>query len=214
MIKRLIYILVLIIILSTPAIAQTQNGYLQYNGYQYSFKPGEKSLFIQKADNNMILWEKAKSPVDKKFYLQEAMRYYFLVSQADKTSLDAQIGLGRICDEMKLDARAKKHFFVAYNMNNKDPRVNFYFANYYFKRNELITALTYYQASYNSGFSNNFYLNYQLGNIYEKLADIESAKKHYIKANKLNPKSIELTNKIRLLDELNYSGSQYYLFRK
>lgn len=162
----------------------------------------------------MHMCEKAKTPQEKSHYLQNAMRNYFMVAQANRNSIEAQIGLGRVYDEMHMDNYAKKHFFIAYNMNNQNPKMNYYFADYYRKRNELTTAIKYYNTSYNNGLSDNFSLNYQMATVYEKLADIENAIKHYTMASRLNPNSRELTKKIRLLDDLNYSGSQYYLYRK
>ena len=43
---------------------------------------------------------------------------------------------------------------------------------------------------------------------------IETAKKYYSRAIALNSTPNQLPDKIRLLDELNYSQSQYYLFSK
>lgn len=196
------------------AFAETKDAYLRYNGYQYEFKPGDEVKFLKNATNNILLFEKSQKITDRVFYLQEAMRYYFLLSQINPKSVEAQIGLGRVYDEMKLDKYAKEHFFSALNFDNHNPSTNLHFANFYYKRNDLISALYYYKTAYNSGYATNYYLNYRLGNIYEKLADIESAKKFYAIALKLNPKSFELTNKIHQLDRLNYSQSQYYLFHK
>lgn len=218
MIKKLIsitiYILILLITPVASAFGETQNAYLQYNGYQYKFKKGDDIKFSQNADKNMRLFENSQTNTDKMFYLQEALRYYFLLSQADANSINAQIGLGRVFDEANLDRYAKEHFFNAFNMDSHNPKMNLYFADFYYKRNDLINAIHYYNMSYKWGYSNNYYLNYQLGKVYEKLADIESAKKFYKIALKLNPQNNELRNKIGLLEDLNYSQSQYYLFKR
>ena len=211
MIKKLIYILILFILCINSVFAQTQNAYLNYNGYQYAFKPTDKAKFLTNAYVNMLLWEKALTVEDKNFYLKEAMRYYFLLSKIDPKSIDAQIGLGRVYDEYKLDKFAKEHFFKAYDFDNRNPKTNFYFANFYYKRNDFITALFYYKKAYQYGFSKNYEVNYKIGTIHEKLADIETAKKFYVSASKIKPQNEELINKIRLLDELKYDESQYYL---
>lgn len=218
MIKKLIYILILFIICANiqgnSVFAQTQNAYLEYNGYKYSFKPGDEIKFLKNANTSMLLFEKSLVTVEKAFYLQEAMRYYFLLSQINPKSIDAQVGLGRVYDVMKLDKYAKEHFFMALNMDNTNPQTNFYFANFYYDRSDFITAISYFKQAYEHGYSKNYELNYKMGVIYEKLADIESAKKFYTYALRLNPINADLGNKIRLLDELNYSHSQYYLYRK
>lgn len=214
MIKKLIYILILFIISMTAIQAETQDAYVEYNGIQYKFNQGDEVKFKQNADKNMLLFEKAQNNNDKLFYIHEAMRYYFLLSQADSSSVDAQIGLGRVYDALRLDRYAKECFFNAFNMDPHNPKASLYFGDFYYKRSELITALNYYNDAYKCGYSKNYYLNYQLGKVYEKLADIETAKKFYTTALRLNPKNNDLRNKIGLLEELNYSQSQYYLFRK
>lgn len=215
MIKKLIYISIFFIILCcNTAWAETQRGYVQYNGCSYAFKSGDDILFLKQANKNMFLWEKAENLSKKKIYLQEAMRYYFMLLQINKDSIDARIGLGRVYDEMKLDRYAQKHFFSVYNIDSQNAKNNFYFANFYYKRNDLVTALSYYTKAYNKGYADSYFLNYRLGVIYEKLADVEKAKQFYKKAFNLNSKSVELANKIQSLEDLDYSGSQYYLFNK
>lgn len=214
MIKKLILILILFIILGGDVSAHTQSGHADYNIYQYAFKQEEVKKFIKLAEDDMKTWENSIIKLNRDYYLNEAMRYYFLISKVDKGSMDANIGLGRIYDELKQDKLALKHFYLAYNIDNTSPKLNYYFGNYYYKRNDLVKADFHYKRAYEKGYAQNFDLNYRLGNLYEKLADIENSKAYYTKALKINPKNPELANKIRLLDELNYSSSQYYLFKK
>lgn len=213
MIKKIIYILILIIISANIVCAETENAYLQYSGYQYEFNPGDEIKFAKNADKYITLAEKTKSPTNQKFYLQEAMRYYFLLSQICPSSVEAQIGLGRVYDGMKQDRLAKKHFFNAFNLDNKNPKANYYFGNFYFARSDYINALNYYTIARRFGYIKSYYVNYKSGIIYEKLGDIDSAIRCYYIASKLNPGNKELKDKILLLDGLNYSHSQYYLFK-
>lgn len=201
-------------ILSNSALCEPQKAYLNYNGYLYSFKPGDETKFLKNANKNMLMFEKSTNSVNKQFYLQEAMRYYYMVSIINPGLVDAQLGLARLYDEMNIDNFAQKYFFVSLDLDNHNPKSNFYFAQYYYKRNDFIKALSYYKKAYDYGYSKNYETNYQMGVIYEKLADIKSAIKFYKSALKLKPKNSELADKIRLLDELNYSESQYYLFSK
>lgn len=212
MIKKLIYISILIILCGNFALAKTQSGGLEYNSYKYTFKSGDEQKFLKQANVDMLLFEKSELITQKAYYLQDAMRYFYMVSQINPKSVDAQVGLARIYDEIQLDNYAKKHFYVGLDFDNKNPKTNFYFANFYYKRKDLINALTYYKKAYEYGYSNNVEVNYMMGTIYEKLADIENSKKFYANALALNPTNEELNIKIRLLDELNYSQSQYYLY--
>ena len=98
-------------------------------------------------------------------------------------------------------------------MNPQSGKASLYFGNFYYKRNDVLNALKYYKVAYKNGFAKNADLNYKMGEIYEKLADIQTAVAFYAQAQKLKPNE-KLYNKIRLLDELNYSESQYYLFGK
>lgn len=213
MIKKLIYILILFIIPSNFAFSETQNAYLEYDGQPYYFKPGDDSLFLKKANDNIGLSETALVESEKKIYLQEALRYYFLLSHAKPNSPDAHLGLGRVYDKMKLDSYAKAHFFDAINFAPNSGRIHFYYGNFYYDRCDFVTALYYYKFAHQHDYSNDYDTNYKMGVIYEKLADIESAKKYYNNALKIRPlNNTELGDKIRLLDELNYDKSQYYLF--
>lgn len=214
MMKKIIYILILIIIFAHSVTAETQYATVEYGGYDYAFKPGDEINFLNYANKNMRLFENTQLPANKNFYLKEAMRYYFLLSKIQPNSIDAQVGLGRVYDEFKLDKFAQEHFFIAFNFDNDNPKTNFYFANYYYKRSDYINALNYYKQAYKYGYSRSYFLNKRLGNLYEKLADIETAEKYYKIALKLNQKDSELIDKIHSLDDLNYTQSQYYLFKK
>lgn len=202
MIKKLIYILITFIIFITPVLADTQSGYLEYSGFPYRFNKGDDIKFLKNAEKNMQEFYSPNKKTPKEFHLQEAMRYYFLLSQARPDSVEAQIGLGRIYDEMNLDRLAKKHFFNAYNFNSQDPKLNMYFANFYYKRNEFITALGFYNAAHKYGYSKNYFINWQLGTLYEKLGDIEGAKHFFKQALKINPQNQNIRDKISSLNSI------------
>lgn len=213
MLKRIIYILILIIISVHIAVAETENAYLEYEGIQYKFSPGDEVKFYNNASRSLLIAEKTKSPANKLKYLNEAMRYYFLLSTVEPQSIEAQIGLGRVYDDLKMDKLAQKHFYNATNLDSKNPKANYYFGNYYFNRADYINAQNYYNVAYRFGYIKSYFLNYHMAITYEKLGDIESAIKFYYQASKLKPTNIELRRKIRALDDLNYSHSQYYLFK-
>lgn len=214
MIKKLIYILTLIIFCTNFAFGETRQAGINYDGYQYTFKQGDEAKFHKQAQNNLRLLESAQTREVKSFYLHETLKYYYLLSKINPSSIDAHIGLGRIYDEMKRDKYAKEQFFIALNLDNKNPKANYVFGNFYNKRDDLILALYFYKQAYQGGYSKNYELNYKMGAIYEKLADIEKSKAFYQNALKIRPQNAELANKIRLMDDLNYAQSQYYLFKK
>lgn len=214
MCKKLILILILIIFYTPVSIAATQKARLEYNGYIYKFKPGDETKFLKSASKSMLAYETSNSNAEKTFYLQDAMKHYFLLSQIDAKSIDAQVGLGRVYDEMHMDKKAKEHFFMALNLDNLNPKTNFYFAKFYFKRNDFINSLNYFKNAYSNGYSKYYELNYLMGVTYEKLADVDMAQKFYVNALNLNPSNIDLRNKIYTLNSLIYSQPQYYQFQK
>ena len=218
MIKKIIYILIMIIVCSNfifdQALAQPQRAQIQYDDDIYIPKNTNAQKVIKKANVAMLLWEKSLTPEDKSFYLEQAMRNYYLATKINGTIIDANTGLARVYDEMNQDRLAKEYFFKATNLSTYDPKANLYFANFYFKRNDFLNALFYYKIAYEHGFSKNYELNCQLGIIYEKIADIENAKVFYQRALSLKPNDTNLAEKIRLLDDLNYGESQYYLFNR
>lgn len=212
--KKLLYILITIIFCTNSAFCETRQTGIHYDGFPYSFSRGDDVKFAKNANINFTRFENAQTPMDKLFYLKESMRYNFLLIKMKPESIDAHLGLARVYDELMLDKYAKEHFFIALNLDNKNPKTNYYFGNYYYRRKNLLEALFFYKRAYQFGYSKNYELDYRLGTIYEKLADIEAAKKFYQDALKTNPMNTELSNKIHLLDELNYNQSQYYLFKK
>lgn len=212
MIKKIIYILILFIISAHIACAETERAFIEYNGYSYDFAPGDDVKFSNNGNKNLIKAEKTKSPTNRQLLLNEALRCYFLLSQIHPDSVEAQVGLARVYDDLNMDRYAQKHFFNAINLDANSPRANYFFGDYYYTRNDLINAQTYYYAAYCNGYVKNYKLTYKLATIYEKLGDIEKSIKYYRLALKLNPKSSEIKAKISALDDLNYSNSQYYLF--
>lgn len=214
MIKKLIIILTLILLSNSTTLAKIKSTKVEYNYVPYSFNKADEARFRNNAKIYLDLYEKAPQGIEKANYLQEAMKNYFLLEKIDCNSIDAQIGLGRIYDEMKLDKLALKHFYEALNMDQDNSDMNYYFGNYFYKRKDYVQAIKYYKNASSSSYSNTYELNYKLGVAHEKLADIESAKKYYLNAQNLYSKNTRLNDKIRLLDELNYSGTQYYLFKK
>jgi len=214
MIKKLIYTLIIFITCANFTLAQPKNARLEYNSSGCSFKNFNIKKVLKTADTDMLLAQKSKTTDDVKKYLNDAMKNYYIATQIDSSTIDGHIGLGRVYDIMNLDKLAKENFFTALNIETNNPRANFYFGDFYFRREDYLNAFTYYSIAYKHGLSKNYELNYRLGVINEKLADIETAKIFYINAIKLKPKNDELYEKIRLLDDLNYGESQYYLFKK
>jgi tetratricopeptide (TPR) repeat protein len=214
MFKKIIHILIFSLIFSVNPVFAEENGYLEYNIYGYEFKNGDNVKFLKNADRNIKLWEISTTEADKKFYLQEALRYYYLLSIMEKNSINAHIGLGKVFDEMNLDKYAQEHFYKAYNINKNNADLNLKFADYYYKRKDFIKALKHYKLANQHGLSGSEHVNRRIAILYEKLADIDKSKEFYSRTLRFDPKNKDLKKKIHSLDDLNYSETQYYLFIK
>lgn len=203
----------MIIIFGNSARCEVKKAKVEITKNPFGSIYNDPKKALNTANANLFLWEKTFENSQKQAYLEQAMRFYYITTKIDSSIIDANIGMGRVYDAMNLDRQAKEYFYKALNINPSDAKANLYFANFFYRREDYLNALKYYKTAYKNGFSKNAELNEKMGIIYEKLADLETAKAFYTQAYKLNPKNSELSEKIRLLDELNYSDSQYYLFK-
>ena len=140
------------------------------------------------------------------------MSKYYLLTKIDYSQITPYIQLARIYDEKNNNRLAKEYFYKASNLDVNNPYANFYFGEFYFKRNDYKRALRYYNIAYNNGLNNRYDLNLRLATIYEKFADLVNAKKFYEVSYSMNPNNVELRQKIQSLNELNYDKSEYYHF--
>lgn len=203
MIKKLTLILILLASCSIPTLS-VQTGKVDYWSNFYSFKKGDELRFLNQANDSFNSYFISTSQNEKKYYLQNATKYYFLLKKIAPNSNYATVGLARIYDEMKLDDLAKKYFCDAINLDAKNPSTNYYFALFYFKRKDYIKSLYFAKIAHSSGWKDNYELNYMLGVIYEKLADLNLSNYYYQCAFKQNS-SQDLYNKIQSIDALNYT---------
>lgn len=192
------------------AFADIKKGGLEYNDDRadYSALNTEQLIYEGNAAFNQALKADKKYYRDK--YFNDAMGKYYLVSKADKTNAYAITQIARIYSIKNEDRLAREYFFKAVNLERKNPHSHYHFGEFYFKKGNLDHALLHYLIAYDNGYKNNFNLNCRLGIVYEKLADLEKAKKFYEDAFKINPQKKILQTKIRNIADLNYDKSEYY----
>jgi len=179
--------------------------FMDYSKFNPITIRNEADLYFYKAQESITASEKDK-------YYNAAMAKYYLLTKIDNSQIFPLVQLARIYDYKKKDRYAKEYFYKAKNLSDNAPDANYYFGDFYFKRNDFKRALRYYIIAYNNGYNNRYDLNYQLGTIYEKLADLVNAKRFYEISYSMNPNSEELKEKILLINELNYDKSEYYHF--
>ena len=158
----------------------------EYKGSaQYSYTKNNISVFLKKADENLRLYEASDEKSLKEKYLKEALRYYYICTKSDFKNVDAHIGLGKVYDEMGVDKYAKMEFNSAYNINNKNPKLNYRYGDFYYKRNQLSMAQHYFSRAYQLGYAKNYDLNVKMSKAYVKLAEPQKAQEHMKIANEI-----------------------------
>lgn len=146
----------------------------------------------------------------KRVLLETAAGKYFLLSKINPQAVTPYVQLARIYDITGKDKYAKEYFYRATNIENLSPFANFYFGEYYFRRDDFRRALRYYLIAYENGYNNIYELNLRLAVIYEKIGDLENAKRYYTIASSIDSSQTEVLTKIEQLNQLKYGESEYY----
>jgi len=187
----------------------------------YAFDNEEKNLSVDYSKFNI---ESTKAAADKLFAaaletededekaqdLTNAAAQYYILTNLNKADTYPCIQLARIYDLQKNDAYAKAYFYRVLGMNYKNADANFYFAEFYFTRNNYKKALEYYQKAINFGKEPDAATLKKIGQIYERFGDIPRASNYYKKSLELNPQDKELTGKINENAKEEYEKSGYY----
>lgn len=160
------------------------SGFASYNTYYQK----NTTFLIKKANDYLKLYEKTDDKVLKDKYLKEALRNYYICAKNDFSNIEAHIGLGKVYDEMGVDKYAKMEFNSAYNIDNKNPKLNYRYGDFYYKRRQLSLAQHYFERAYKYGYDKNPDLNLKMSKAYTKLAQQQKAEEHLKIANELNKK--------------------------
>lgn len=156
-----------------------------------------------------LFFEKYEQTLDKK-YLSTAMGKYYIMSQIRPVDMYINVQLARTYDIANLDRIAKQYFSIGYDINKKDPYLNYYNGDFYYKRKSYKKALRFFKIAYNNGYNDYYDLNLKIATIYEKFADLKNAQYYYERAYSLNPSSSYLKDKALQIQSLDYDKSEYY----
>ena len=179
------------------------------NSYKVKTSVNKRSLEVS-ADRYFYEGIEASDTSKKEALLSKALEKYMLLLKLRPNDVVTCTQIGVIHDNLNRPAIAKDYFLRALNLDNLNPYANFYYAEYFFAKKEYQNALNYYLIAYNNGYDKYFPVNIKLATVYEKLGDIEKAKKYYIAASKQNPSQNGLRAKIESLGKVYYSRSDYY----
>ncbi len=203
--KKNILLLFIIFLLGLSSSA-IEKASVKYDVDLIDYKKLNSQVILNEADN---FFEQYLVTKDKK-YLSTAMGKYYILTQIHPVDMYPTVQLARTYDFANLDRIAKGYFSNGYDINKKDPYLNYHHAEFYFRRNDFKRALRYYKVACNNGYANNYDLNYKIATIYEKFADLKNALYYYEKAYSLNPENILLKEKSMLIRSLDYDKSEYY----
>lgn len=178
--KKIIIIFVTCLI-SNLAIINTQ-AIATENSIQ-----AQVSDYCIKGDKILTYYENLPDKKDGLKYLKAAKYFYFQALRIDKASPNASIGVARIALLQEKTKDSKSILMRALNFNPENPRVSFYIGETFFQEGDYTEAIDYYNWAYNHGYKYNYKTNLQLAICYEKIYEIELAKKHYNEALKIKP---------------------------
>ena len=203
--KKFIYFVICFCIIVLPVFS-IEKGSVKYedNLMDYSVLDGQKIL--TEADSFFERYETTKDPKD----LSTAMGKYYIVTKIYPVEIYPMVQLARTYDEKKLDRFAKQYFSICYDIDKKDPYLNYYMGDFYYKRNDFKRALRYFKRAYENGYGEYYDLNLKIATIYEKFADLLTAKYYYEKAFSLDQSNTNLKDKALQIESLNYENSGYY----
>ena len=172
-----------LLILSCSHSYAAQSGYLEYNSVLFDYSKLNAAAIQKEADEYFEKFITSSDELFKEQYLNAAMSKYYLLTKIDYSQITPYIQLARIYDEKNNNRLAKEYFYKASNLDVNNPYANFYFGEFYFKRNDYKRALRYYNIAYNNGLNNRYDLNLRLATIYEKFADLvyEAENKAFLK---------------------------------
>lgn len=163
----------------------------------------------KEADKSFYSGLESTDRLTKEAYLNEALKKYMLLLKFKQDDVIVCTQLGIIYDNLNNSSSAKQYFTRAININSTNPYANFNFAEHYFYKKSYFEALEYYLTAYRHGYKNYYELNLKLAQTYERLGDIDKAKIYYDKSLKLNPAHKWISNKIKSLNKIYYSKSDF-----
>ena len=142
--------------------------------------------------------------------LKDSALNYNIVTEAQPENIDAAIKLARVYDLQNKNRNAKSSFYHALGINPKSIDANYYFGEFYYKREEYRKALYYYKNALRYGMKENADNMKKLAVIYEKFGDLKQANLYYKKLFLLNPSDEFTADKIREIESIKYQNSDYY----
>lgn len=202
--KRILFSALILVLnlVSAPAFSREIPIASQSNTY---CSQGDKVLdyyqkLLQKSDGQKI---------DDAKYLTAAKYFYYQANRLDMSNSHAFIGRARIALLENNTKAAKNNLMIALNIDEMNPKVNFWLGETFFKEGEYTKAIDFYYQAYSHGYRYDYQTNLKLGICYEKLDDVKNSKLHYKNAIKINKGSVEANARLQGLDTIDTSYKDY-----
>ena len=203
--RKILYLFIVFTFLGLSSFA-IEKASIKYDEDLIDYTKLNSETLLQEADTFFQQYETTK---DKK-YLSTAMGKYYILNKIHPTEMYPTVQLARTYDIAHQDRLAKEYFSIGYDINKRDPYLNYYHGEFYFSRNDYKRALRYFKVAYNNGYNDFYELNAKIATIYEKFADLKNAQYYYEKAHALNPENSYLKDRALQIKSLDYDKSEYY----
>lgn len=200
---RLVFLLLFLIFGATTFA--TEQASVEYSAYTIDYAKLDEITLKTEAEH---LFELANLGENQEKYIAQALGVYQLLLKKCPDKVEYCVRLGQLYSMLKKDRYAKEYYYRAITLNPTSHLPYESFGDFYYERSDFRNALKQYKRAYNS--DNKVYnVNFKMGTIYHKLGDTHSALK-YLKEAETLASNEELTNKIRILEELNSLNAVYY----
>lgn len=216
--KKILLLLGALLILVSTCVSNkvlaVEFGTVHYNDALIDYSKIDPESTLKFAD---FYFNKALNSEDKetkKSFLQKASGQYFILTQMDPKDLYPIVQMARVYDFEDQNSYAKAYFFKALKIDKTNAATNYFFGEYYFRRDDYRRALYFYNTAFENGYRENLDVLIKMATMYEKLGDLLRANQYYKKAFLINPNSDELPDKIRELEGLKYKNTGYYSKRR
>lgn len=198
---------------SANCVFAVEFGEIQYNKGLIDYSQVNKQETLKLAD---YYFDKAMNSKDEqqKEFLQKASAQYFILTMIDQRDLYSIVQLARVYDMENQNSYAKAYFFNALKIEKNNAATNYYFGEYYYKREDYKRALYFYNTAFENGYKENYDVLIRMALMYEKLGDLLRANQYYKKAFLIKYDNDELPEKIREIETLRYQNTGYYHKRR
>ncbi len=189
-------------------------GSIRYNNTFIDYSKIDKEPTLKLADYYFEKALNSRDDAEKKEFLLKASGQYFILTQKDPKDLYSMVQMARVYDYENQNSFAKAYFYKALKIDKKNAATNYYFGEYYYRRDDYKRALYFYNTAFENGYKENFSVLIKMALMYEKLGDLLRANQYYKKAYLVKPNSSALPDKIRELESLRYQNTGYYNRRR